>query len=298
MIINSTDKLVAAREQFSQVLSGREHSNAFIVSAPKGAGKAKFVEDVARRVLSSDDEYRANMMWLSNNQGKITTDQVRGIYTFLSKTSYNKLPRIVVIDSVDYLNIQASNALLKILEDCSVNAYFVLLCHNLNTVLRTVRSRCISIRVPVVYNISTDVEEKYSYLAHGIQGIAKKLESELALEFYFEILDVIENLDTNIQVLYSFLDKYFAKEVSENKWANFVQLLEHFMGTLLKVSCGYRVSIIEKETMLMDRLLGSRDVEQLGHIVRSIRHLTGKAELCSLSMYNVVLLTFFQLKRK
>lgn len=72
----------------------------------------------------------------------IRIDEVREAVEFLSKTSYNNGWRIVIIDSVDDMNKNSANALLKILEEPPAKTVLLLICHNIGRVLPTIRSRC------------------------------------------------------------------------------------------------------------------------------------------------------------
>ena len=49
--------------------------------------------------------------------------------------------RVVLIDSVDELNLAAENAILKLLEEPPQQTLFLLVTHQLSNVLPTVRSR-------------------------------------------------------------------------------------------------------------------------------------------------------------
>ena len=50
-------------------------------------------------------------------KSEITIDQIRDLTKYINLTNTNNLPKIILIDSADLLNINASNALLKILEE-------------------------------------------------------------------------------------------------------------------------------------------------------------------------------------
>ena len=72
----------------------------------------------------------------------IRVDDVRTINEFLSRKSSNDGWRVVIIDSVDDMNSAAANALLKILEEPPAKVLMLLISHNPNKLLPTIRSRC------------------------------------------------------------------------------------------------------------------------------------------------------------
>ena len=72
----------------------------------------------------------------------ITVDQVRGLGEFMGMTAALSPWRVAVIDSMDELNREASNALLKMLEEPPANTLFFLISHAPGRLLPTIRSRC------------------------------------------------------------------------------------------------------------------------------------------------------------
>lgn len=77
----------------------------------------------------------------------IKVDEIREINNFLSKKSFNGTWRVVLIDSVDDLNAASSNALLKILEEPPEKSILLLISHQPNKLLATIRSRCIKLHL-------------------------------------------------------------------------------------------------------------------------------------------------------
>lgn len=72
----------------------------------------------------------------------IRVDDVRTINEFLSHRSSGDGWRVVLIDSVDDMNSAAANAVLKILEEPPYKTLMLLISHNPNRLLPTIRSRC------------------------------------------------------------------------------------------------------------------------------------------------------------
>lgn len=77
----------------------------------------------------------------------ILASEARTVGEFLSKTPGNGHWRVVIIDAVDEMNLNASNALLKIIEAPPKYALVLLVCHNFGEVPSTVRSRCRLLRL-------------------------------------------------------------------------------------------------------------------------------------------------------
>ncbi|HET7577511.1 MAG TPA: DNA polymerase III subunit delta' [Sphingomicrobium sp.] len=169
-MILGQDKAV---EQFASAWATRKLHHAWLLAGPKGVGKASFAKAAARRVLAdaagppsdlpgigTDDEHKIvklvragshpDMRWLERlpkEKGEglardITIKQIRALGEFMGMTAALSPWRVAVIDSMDELNKEASNALLKILEEPPANTLFFLVSHAPGRLLPTIRSRC------------------------------------------------------------------------------------------------------------------------------------------------------------
>jgi DNA polymerase-3 subunit delta' len=77
----------------------------------------------------------------------IPVDEVRELRTFLGRTADEGTWRIVIVDSADELNLNAANALLKVLEEPPTRVLFLLVVAQPQRLLRTIRSRCRSLEL-------------------------------------------------------------------------------------------------------------------------------------------------------
>jgi DNA polymerase-3 subunit delta' len=158
--------------------SGRLH-HAWLVSGPEGVGKALFAEKAALRVLAQgqgpvvapgldvpDDHPAArlaaagshpDLMRLerlvkeSSSTGElarnISVDQVRSLQRLFNTTASLSPWRAVIVDSIDDLERNAANALLKNLEEPPPSSVFFLVSHSPERLLPTLRSRCRLLRL-------------------------------------------------------------------------------------------------------------------------------------------------------
>ena len=61
-----------------------------------------------------------------NNENKfIDINQIRELISNLNKSSFNNKPRFVLIDNIEFLNINSINALLKILEEPNKYLFYI-----------------------------------------------------------------------------------------------------------------------------------------------------------------------------
>ncbi len=172
-MIVGQDKAVAELQGAWQ--AGTMH-HAWLLSGPKGVGKATFARAAATWVLAQaagppvelpgletpKDHPIAklikagshpDMRWLErieNPKAKpagtlyrdIIVAQVRGLGELLGSTPFLSQWRVVVIDTADELEKSGANALLKMLEEPPANCVFFLVTHAAGKLLPTIRSRC------------------------------------------------------------------------------------------------------------------------------------------------------------
>jgi len=80
-------------------------------------------------------------------RSEIVVGDVREVNRFLNLTAGEGGWRVVIIDSADDMNVNAANALLKVLEEPPPRALLLLVCHNPGRMLPTIRSRCRKLRL-------------------------------------------------------------------------------------------------------------------------------------------------------
>ena len=77
----------------------------------------------------------------------IVVDDVRKLGHFLSMSAAEGGRRVVILDAADEMNTQAANALLKMLEEPPKLTTFLLIAHQPQGLLPTIRSRCRELRL-------------------------------------------------------------------------------------------------------------------------------------------------------
>ena len=85
-----------------------------------------------------------NVRYVSKkDQNNITIDQIRDLKFFIDKTSFNGDPKFIIIEGPEYLNLNAANSLLKMLEAPPEQCYFLLISDNERAFIETIKSRCV-----------------------------------------------------------------------------------------------------------------------------------------------------------
>ncbi|MEM8838477.1 MAG: DNA polymerase III subunit delta' [Pseudomonadota bacterium] len=155
--------------------SGRLH-HAWLLCGERGIGKATFAFRLARHFVELNDETapltsnaldeaadpnsrvfrqvahgaHQNILHLrvpldektGRFKTRLTVDEVRRTVSFFGSTRGENGFRICLVDSVDQMNVNAANALLKILEEPPERTLFFLLSERPGRLLPTIRSRC------------------------------------------------------------------------------------------------------------------------------------------------------------
>lgn len=94
---------------------------------------------------------------LSSRQGVITIEQIRDIQKKTALSPFEGNYRVIIIAEADNLTLEASNCLLKTLEDPPDGVVIVLLTINAGNLLSTVVSRCLVVQFkPVSTNLIKD----------------------------------------------------------------------------------------------------------------------------------------------
>ena len=215
---NHTNKLL------DLIINSNEKSLSFIFLGAKGIGKSEITKQTAYILLKTTDlTTHPNILWIDTEKGSIAVAEIRNISNFMYKTTYyNKLPKLIVIDCVNNLNIHSLNALLKILEEPTKNTYFILISHNLKTLPDTIKSRCIVVNVSPpdliktrdiikqqLPELSDEKLNEYLSISH-VPGIVVELASNNVLEVYKEMLDLMGANSKISNKLYEFIEKNFS----------------------------------------------------------------------------------------
>ena len=97
-----------------------------------------------------------NFLSLSDDVEKknIQISKIREMINFTNKSSFNNNCKIILIDNIEYLNVNSVNALLKVIEEPNDNIFFFLIHNSKTKILDTLKSRCIK------FNLHLDNEKK------------------------------------------------------------------------------------------------------------------------------------------
>ena len=169
----------------SDFINNKLH-HSLLIKGPKGIGKACFAYKLANRILSITNDknlfsirenpndwfveqisvesptfrliesvshpdfliIKPEMNFKTHKLDKeIKVDLVRKIKDFVILTPSLSKYKVVIVDDADKMNLNAQNAILKVLEEPNKNTFIILVSHNASKMLPTVISRCRAIDI-------------------------------------------------------------------------------------------------------------------------------------------------------
>ena len=158
--------------------------NKILLSGKKGLGKSTLAYHFINYILSKEDVHKYNtdtftinpenpsfktilnksnlnfiLIDVNSEKKMIDINQIRQLILNLNKFCLNNKPRFILIDNIEFLNVNSVNAILKILEEPSFNVHFILINNN-KKILPTLLSRCINFKISLTNNETQDVYKK------------------------------------------------------------------------------------------------------------------------------------------
>lgn len=157
----------------------------------------------------------------SNN---IKVDAIREIRAFSENKSLGGQYRVIIISPAEAMNVSASNALLKILEEPFENTIFLLVAHHISRVLPTILSRCQKVYFASL-NKQNFAEEmtKRNIAPHMIEQLYDLSHGE---PLAYSSVQEQETLVKTQQKLICLIEKCLARTVSPVDAAEQVKLIE------------------------------------------------------------------------
>ena len=146
--------------------------NKIILSGESGIGKSVLAFHLINYIFSKNEDYTYDknnftinesnksfnlvknnshpnfyFSYIDEDKKSISVNEIRDIISFCNKSSFNNCEKIILIDNIEYLNKNASNALLKILEEPNEKVIFILIKDSAKFLIKTINSRCINFNI-------------------------------------------------------------------------------------------------------------------------------------------------------
>ncbi len=318
--------------------------HAWLLSGPRGVGKATLAFRFARFLLSPDAQGgglfgdapqslevpesdpvfsriaasgHSDLLTLergTDDKGKprsvIPVEDVRRLLSFARMTAGEGGWRVAIVDAVDEMNRNATNALLKILEEPPPQCILLLVSHAPGSLLPTVRSRCCQLPMPPLGEavvaellaghypaLSAAEVEALARLSDGSIGRALALAAHGGLDLYRELIDLLGTLPgLDVTRLHKLADKW-GQNRDPLAFRTGMELLIWWLGRFIRAgSTGQPApEVVPGEGALAQRLLEGRPLAQWLGLWEKISRLFARTEAANLDRKQVVLTAFLDL---
>ena len=224
----------AAESRFLAAYNRNKLDAAWIVTGPKGTGKGQLSLKIATFLLAGLDDtdainvpvdhpvairiragsepclriVRREDSGSGSRKSRIQVNDIRSLQEHFLLASPSGRPRIAIIDSADDLNLNAANALLKLLEEPPDNSFIFLTSSMPLRLLPTIRSRCRLLRCHPVpcdlmdwsqagfETIPKDQQHALGVLARGSAGNLVRYHDVDGLIIYRRMLGMLDDCTT------------------------------------------------------------------------------------------------------
>jgi len=167
------------------LINSQKLPSKILFSGPKGSGKSTMAYHIVNYVFSKNESnsynFELNQININSKSFKLVKNgshpnfhlidlldekkfieisQIRKMIDYSNKSSFNNLPRIIIIDNLEKLNANSSNALLKIVEQPNEGIFFLLIHNNNKKIIDTLKSRCLTYKINLTFDDSISIANK------------------------------------------------------------------------------------------------------------------------------------------
>ena len=312
----------------AQALRVGRMPHAWLLSGPRGVGKATLAYRFTRRLLAReaspwDDLPPADPLFRQVAQGahpdlralelprdqktgrlkgEIGVDVVREAAGALHGTAALGGRRVLVIDGAESLNRNAANALLKPLEEPPPGVVMLLVTHDPARLLPTIRSRCALLRLarlapPVIERIlarqAPDLDPELRPVLARLAGGSAGRGLEMAaggLDLYRSIVRVLGAGTTRQQDLAELAQRLHRHAETAGS-ESVLGLLQLLIARIVGLASGrLEAALFDEEPEALRRLAARRPLDQWAMLWEKVARLLRRADVLNLDRNHVLLL--------
>lgn len=255
-------KLVALGLAQALVCEAAKTSEATANAASEAVGLA-FPCGVCPACVRIGKRQSESLILVEPEKGQIKIESARSVVQKLSLSTLGRA-RVVIVDEVQQLSLQAANALLKVIEEPPQQTYFILITSNQESVLKTLRSRSQMVRFKglsraellQLNRVSYDVELRAKALKLWLMILSE--ENSAAVDYAREHIESREQGTEIANIWFEFLrDQWFLFRDLPNL------LHEDLRAELIAIrSSDIQISVLSEQVRSVERdLAGNCDLQ-------------------------------------
>ena len=284
--------------EITNLYNSKKMPTKILLSGKKGLGKSTLAYHIVNYILSENEEYKYDLTkFIINKENKsfklvqnnthpnfylidllydkknIDISQIRNVISYTYKSSFNVMPRLILIDNIETLNRNSVNALLKVIEEPNKNIYFILINNNEKLILPTLKSRCLTFKINFTFEQSMLVSNQilnrnlldlinyelinyYTTPGEIIDLINFSKEKNIELKDY-TLINLLNLLIDNgyykknrfiKKLLFNFIELYFLKEYKTSKTKQ--KLLNFYQNFINKIHNTEKFNLDEESLFL------------------------------------------------
>ena len=173
-------------------------------------------------------------------KNQIYRDDISNVHTFFQTKDDIGQKRVCIIKTIDDLSIEASNSLLKLIEEPTKNSHFIIINHNKAKVLQTIKSRSYFLNFSKLNeeiffkNLNSDISINRDLfnLTNGSLSLSKNFINHELYEIqnhYRELLNDRKLIKSNTATHYSnFISKKFNKDDDISIFFDYIYLITSY----------------------------------------------------------------------
>ena len=147
--------------------------NKILLSGKKGIGKSLLANNLLNFIYSEstskvqenliNNNCHPNIFKIFKNIDKknVEVSQIRDMIKFQNHSSFDNKLKSIIIDDLEYLNINSTNALLKSIEEPNNNVLFILINNSEKKLTPTLKSRCVEFKLSLNYKEVESIINNY-----------------------------------------------------------------------------------------------------------------------------------------
>ena len=277
-------------------------SHAYIINGEYGSGRQTIASALAKTIQcqSKTDDTDAcgvctsckqaeshnhpDIKYITHDKTSISVNDIREqLNNDISIKPYSSEYKIYIIPDANKMTEQAQNALLKTIEEPPVYAIIILLTENCDSLLPTIRSRCVTLTMNPVEKdkICTYLENKFqlepeqaqiaaNYCQGNIGKAIRFASSSDFIEMKNQVLKLLKNLDSmDIASIIDTIKEFSTHKNDINDYLD-LMLLWYRDVLMFKVTKGANLLLYSDEYSAISEQATKRDYENIENIIAAI----------------------------